>query len=177
MQVDPGAHSGTLNAENNWWGHPTGPNEIPRNSSGMGDRIIDPDQNVDFDPWLKSCPSGAAAPSMVTGGGQVNVNMTGGRGSFGFSAKFDTQSGHLDYMNHVTRAHLNCRVTSLVFLSATHARLSGDCTSNSAAATFMADVEDNAKQGKNADKFKITYGTHIGEGGPGPIISGNIEIK
>jgi hypothetical protein len=112
---------------------------------------------------------------MVTGGGQVNV--TGGRGSFGFSAKFDTQSGHLDYMNHVTRAHLNCKVTSLVFLSATHARLSGDCTSNSAAATFMADVEDNAKQGKNADRFKITYGTNIDEGGPGPIISGNIEIK
>ena len=31
--------------------------------------------------------------------------------------------------------------------------------------------------GKNADTFKITYGTHVDEGGPGPIISGNIEIK
>jgi hypothetical protein len=176
MQVDSGAHSGTLNAENNWWGSSNGPTS-PSNPGGTGDAVIDPDGVVDFIPFLNSCPSGASAPSMVTGGGQVNVNMTGGRGSFGFSAKFDTQSGHLDYMNHVTRAHLNCKVTSLVFLSATHARLSGDCTSNSAAATFMADVEDNAKQGKNADKFKITYGTNIDEGGPGPIVSGNIQIK
>jgi len=179
MAVDPFAYPLTpqLNAENNWWGHQTGPNEIPRHTTGMGDKIIDPDQNVDFDPWLKSCPSGAAAPSMVTGGGQVNVNMMGGRGSFGFSAKQDTQSGHLDYMNHVTRDHLNCTVNAVAILSATKAQLSGPCSSNSAATSFMAEVEDNAKQGKNADKFQITYGTHVNEGGPGPIVSGNIQIK
>ena len=115
---------------------------------------------------------------MVTGGGQVFVNMMGGRGSFGFCAKQDTQSGHLDYMNHVTRDHLNCTVDAVMFLSAKHAKLSGSCTSNNPAITsFSADVEDNAKQGKNADTFKITYGTHVDEGGPGPIISGNIEIK
>jgi hypothetical protein len=176
MQVDSGGHLGRLNAENNWWGSANGPTS-PNNPGGTGDAVIDPDGVVDFIPFLKSCPSGAAAPSMVTGGGQVNVNMTGGRGSFGFSAKLDTQSGHLDYMNHVTRAHLNCKVTSLIFLTATHARLSGGCTSNSAAMSFTADVEDNAKQGKNADKFKITYGANIDEGGPGPIVSGNIEIK
>ena len=114
---------------------------------------------------------------MVTGGGQVNVNMMGGRGSFGFSAKQDTQSGHLDYMNHVTRDHLNCTVNAVAILSATKAQLSGPCSSNSAAMSFMAEVEDNAKQGKNADKFKITYGIHFDEGGPGPIVSGNIQIK
>ena len=79
-------------------------------------------------------------------------------------------------MNHVTRDHLNCTVNAVAILSATKAQLSGPC-SNSAAMSFMAEVEDNAKQGKNADKFKITYGTHIDEGGPGPIVSGNIQIK
>jgi len=147
------------------------------NPGGTGDALIDPDGVVAFIPFLKSCPSGASAPSMVTGGGQVNVNITGGRGSFGFSAKLDTQSGHLDYMNHVTRAHLNCTINVVMILSATQAKLSGNCTSNSAATSFTADVEDNAKQGKNADKFKITYGTNIDEGGPGQIISGNIQIK
>ena len=175
MQVDAGGHSGTLNAENNWWGSANGPTN-PNNPGGTGDAVIDPDGVVDFIPFLKSCPTGASAPSMVTGGGQVNV--MGGRGSFGFSAKQDTQSGHLDYMNHVTRDHLNCTVDAVMFLSAKHAKLSGSCTSNNPAITsFSADVEDNAKQGKNADTFKITYGTHVDEGGPGPIISGNIEIK
>src|SRR5437879_825592 len=148
----------------------------------MGDMIIDPDQNVDFDPWLKSCPTGPAAPTMVTGGGQVNVNLMGGRGSFGFSAKQDTQSGHLDYMNHVTRAHLNCTVNVVLISSATMAHLEGTCTTNSDASSFKADVEDNGTPGKNKDKFKITYidkqsVLHVDEGGPGPIVSGNIQIK
>jgi len=174
LEVGSGGHSGILNAENNWWGSPSGPMS-PSNPGGTGDRIVDPDGVVDFNPFLKSCPTGATAPRMVTGGGQVNV--PGGRGSFGFSAKQDTQSGHLDYMNHVTRAHLNCTVNVVTFISATEARLSGPCSSDSAAPNFTADVQDNAKQGKNADKFMITYGTHVDEGGPGPIVSGNIEIK
>jgi len=176
LEVASGGHTGTLNAENNWWGSPNGPTN-PNNPGGTGDKIIDPDGVVDFIPFLNGCPTGAAAPRMVTGGGQVNVNMTGGKGSFGFSAKQDTQSGHLDYMNHVTRAHLNCTVTVVTIISATKATLSGTCSSNSAAPNFKADVEDNAKQGKNADKFQITYGTNVNEGGPGPIVSGNIQIK
>jgi len=180
MEVDAGGHLGRLDAENNWWGHPTGPKEFPRHPTGMGDLIIDPDQNVDFDPWLNSCPSGQAAPRMVTGGGQVSVNM--GKGSFGFSAKQETQSGHLDYMNHATRAHLNCTVNVVTISSATMAQLKGTCTTNSDASSFTADVEDSGKPGKNnMDKFKITYMDrqlvlHVEEGGPGAIISGNIEI-
>jgi hypothetical protein len=173
LEVGLGDHAGTLNAENNWWGHPTGPNEIPRNSSGMGDRIIDPDQNVDFDPWLKSCPSGAAAPSMVTGGGQVPVNLTGGKGTFGFNAKQETQSGHLNYRNHVTGAHLDCTVTTVMITSNATATFSGSTCSGSAT-SFMARVEDNAEPGKNADKFFISYGTVVNEGGT--LISGNIKI-
>src|SRR5207253_2640532 len=47
MDVEPGGYSLTpmLNAENNWWGHASGPMEVPRNPSGAGDRIIDLEQN------------------------------------------------------------------------------------------------------------------------------------
>src|SRR2546426_243489 len=129
MEVDPLAYPTTpqLNAENNWWGSASGPKEFPRHTSGMGDNIIDPDQNVDFDPWLKSCPTGAA-PRIVNGGGQINV--TGGVGSFGFSAKQATQSGHLDYLNHFTGTHLNCTVNAVTILSTTKAHLSGMCSSS-----------------------------------------------
>jgi hypothetical protein len=175
LEVDPGAHTGILNAENNWWGRPSGPFEFPRNTSGMGDKIIDPDQNVDFIPFLTSCPTGAVAPRMVTGGGQVPVNMTGGKGTFGFNAKQDTQSGHLNYLNHATGAHLDCKVDTVTIISATKAQFSGrSCSPNSSASSFMARVEDNAEPGKGADKFFITYGAVVNEGGT--LISGNIQI-
>ena len=112
----------------------------------------------------------AAQDAGVTGGGQINV--TGGTGSFGFSAKQGTLSGHLDYMNHFTRAHLNCTVNSVILMGATKARLSGPCSSKNAggATSFTADVEDNDK---TMDKFTITYGPTEG----GTIRSGNIQIK
>ncbi len=52
MQVDAGAYSpGILNAESNWWGNPTGPTS-PNNPGGTGDALIDPDNAVDFFPFL-----------------------------------------------------------------------------------------------------------------------------
>jgi nitrous oxidase accessory protein NosD len=175
LEVAAGDYTGIFHAENNWWGSRSGPNEVPRNTSGMGDKIIDPDQNVDFIPFLTSCPTGAVAPSMVTGGGQVPVNMTGGKGTFGFNAKQDTQSGHLNYLNHATGAHLDCNVNTVTIISATKAQFSGtSCSPNSSARSFMARVEDNAEPGKGADKFFITYGTVVDEGGT--LISGNIQI-
>jgi hypothetical protein len=168
MEVDSGGHSATLNAENNWWGSANGPT-TPSNPGGTGDALIDPDGVVDFTPFLKSCPSGASAPSQATGGGQIAV--TGGKGSFGFVAKQASQSGHLDYMNHVTGAHLNCTVDTVTFLSATAANFSGTCTANSASPTFSAHVEDNDK---TTDQFIIMYGSTT-EGGT--IARGNINIK
>jgi len=127
-------------------------------------------------PSGRTCPS--PVPSMVTGGGQVPVNMMGGKGTFGFNAKSDggVGSGHLNYLNHVTRAHLDCTVTSVLITPPNKAKLSGPCSSENAggAMSFMADVEDNGNPGKGADKFTISYGVVVNEGGT--LISGNIEI-
>ena len=73
--------------------------------------------------------------------------MTGGRGTFGFNAKPDAgiPSGHLNYMNHFTGAHLDCTVTAVTELTTTTAKFSGTCSPNSAASSFMAEVEDNAE--------------------------------
>ena len=181
LLVEVGSHVGTVNAECNWWGSPSGPFNMPNNPTGTGEEVVG---DADFTPWLAApAPGGACiggVPSgKVTGGGQVRVNMTGGKGTFGFNAKSDSGvgSGHLNYLNHVSGAHLDCKVTFVTELTPTTAKFEGTCSPNSAAMSFMAEVEDNAKQGKNADKFKITYGTNVDEGGPGPIISGNIEIK
>jgi hypothetical protein len=113
--------------------------------------------------------------NQATGGGQIAV--TGGKGTFGFNAKQGSGgvSGHLNYMNHVTSAHLDCTVTAMTGFTATTATFSGTCGPNSFASSFMAQVEDNAEPGKNADKFKITYGSGpVTEGGT--LISGNIQI-
>jgi len=51
----------TIDAENNWWGHESGPYHSETNPDGKGDRVSD---CVDFDPWLP-VPVGllwAAAP-------------------------------------------------------------------------------------------------------------------
>jgi hypothetical protein len=89
MEVDPGGYPTTtpqLDAENNWWGDASGPMEVPRNATGTGDRIIDLDQNVDFDPWLTTPPSAPCpaatpppnTPGKVTGGGYINGTSGGG---------------------------------------------------------------------------------------------------
>jgi hypothetical protein len=51
QQVDRPGYSGTLDATNNWWGSGLGPRD-PRNPNGQGSRIVDPDQQVMFAPWL-----------------------------------------------------------------------------------------------------------------------------
>jgi len=170
-------NNGVLDAECNWWGAANGPGPV---GTGSGDKVS---TNVDFTPWLSApggpCAGGLPSGGTVTGGGQVSVDVMGGTGSFGFSANAARQSGHLDYMNHARRKHLNCTVNVVTILPGNMAHLEGMCA-NSDAPSFKADVQDNGTPGKNKDTFKITYtdqsGLHVDEGGPGPIISGNIEI-
>jgi len=113
----------------------------------------------------------------VTGGGQIDV--TGGVGSFGFNAKLENgaASGHLSYLNHATRAQLDCQVMAFTELTAMTAKFSGTCSlPKSAAGSFMAEVEDHGNPGKGNDKFKITYGSNTDGSSVTTIRSGNIEI-
>ena len=82
LEVAPGDHTGVLDATLNWWGDASGPFETPRNMFGLGDKIIDVDQNVAFDPWLKAPPGPPArqcpipppppnTPGKATGGGYI----------------------------------------------------------------------------------------------------------
>lgn len=170
----------TINAEFNWWGSPTGPTHVA-NPGGMGDVIVDDGNGIDYDPF-RTTPAGGTPciptpppPGRVTGGGQINV--PGGTASFGFNAKQDggVASGHLNYTNHATGAHLNCTVTVITEFTPTTAKFSGTCSPDSTAMSFMADVEDNGEPGKNVDEFRITYNA-MTEGATGPIRSGNIQI-
>jgi hypothetical protein len=58
--------SGTLDAENNWWGNVTGPYHSTANPGGGGDKVSD---NVDFDPWLRTdyAPTKSVATATTTG--------------------------------------------------------------------------------------------------------------
>jgi len=162
----------------NWWGDPNGPGPVGPGAGAM----VSP--RVAFTPWLLApapggaCRGGSPSGGTVTGGGQIDVmsGVTSGVGSFGFSAKQATHSGHLDYLNHVSNTHLNCTVDIVVILSP-NAHLEGMCSSNSYTGRFQADVQDNGNPGKGADKFTITYnnGTTT-DGAMEPIRSGNIEI-
>jgi hypothetical protein len=178
LLVDVGSTTATVNAECNWWNSPSGPTN-PSNPGGTGEKVMG---DADFTPWLVApAPTGGCAgggPSgKVTGGGQINLTG-GGVGSFGFNAKSDggVGSGHLNYLNHVTRAHLDCTVTAVLITPPNKAKLSGPCSSTNAggAMSFTADVEDNANPGKGADKFTISYGLVMNEGGT--LTSGNIKI-
>jgi hypothetical protein len=53
IRIDTGQHTGTLNAQNNYWGAPNGPNdEQGRNPGGTGVTIRDPNFVVNFIPYL-----------------------------------------------------------------------------------------------------------------------------
>jgi hypothetical protein len=179
------ADTETINAEFNWWGSSTGPTH-PSNLGGTGDVVLDNGPllpgGIDFDPWRTSAaaPTPCAPPAppsgKVTGGGQVPV--MNGKATFGFNAKSDggLGSGHLNYLNHVTGAHIDCTVDAVTMLTDSTAEFSGMCTSNSAANanSFSAHVEDHGNPGKGKDKFTISYGVVFNEGGT--LTSGNIQI-
>lgn len=56
IRITAGMYAGVLNAENNWWGSPTGPT-IASNPGGSGVVIEDPDGVVDYAPFLVAAPS------------------------------------------------------------------------------------------------------------------------
>jgi len=76
--------TGTLDAENNWWGSTTGPTHTS-NPGGKGDRVSD---NVDFTPWLKTQISGGDSKTCPAGG-----TTTVGSSTLGVSAEVTTTTG------------------------------------------------------------------------------------
>src|SRR5207244_2813856 len=74
LLVDTGAHDGTVDAQCNWWGSPTGP-IAASNPGGTGEEVVG---DADFTPWLTAprpigaCIGGASTPGKATGGGQIS---------------------------------------------------------------------------------------------------------
>ena len=98
LEVPAGGHSGTLNAENNWWGSATGP-MIASNPSGTGDKIIDPGGVVDYSPFLMSDAGTPCAPPPI--GPPTDKDQCKGDGwkSFNVPRKFKNQGDCIQYVN------------------------------------------------------------------------------
>jgi hypothetical protein len=180
LQVDANGHSGTLNAENNWWGSPSGPNEAPGNPTGTGDKIIDPDQNVDFTPWLtvppsSPCPAGPPPPNTpgkVTGGGQISgdplfsplgelisvpaliPSVSGGssQATFGFTVKCCAPTGNLEYDDHGAGVRIKAQSISGLNISSP-----GSCasTAGSMHATFRGTASVIRSTGTTTEPFTV----------------------
>lgn len=141
MEVDLASHTGTLNAQNNWWGSSTGPT-IASNPGGTGDVLIDPDGVVVYTPFLTAppgppCPAAPPPPNTpgkASGGGKIESSSTstldvvldlatvlirnsssptsvGGQATFGFSVTCCPPKGNLEYNDH--QAGVRIKMTSV----------------------------------------------------------------
>ena len=87
FQVSAGIYTGTLNAENNYWGTPNGPT-IASNPGGTGEDIVDPDGVVDYMPFSTaptSCAPDITRPSLTITPNNGTVNATTTTYTFTFS--------------------------------------------------------------------------------------------
>jgi hypothetical protein len=140
MTVDPLSHTGTVDAECNWWNSSTGPTNAS-NPGGTGEEVVG---DANFTPWLTArapggpCRGGlASTPGKVTGGGQlqgdpvfspigqllslpaiiVSTNGTA-NSTFGFVIQFtagaSAPKGNLEYQDHGASVRINA--TSYDFL-------------------------------------------------------------
>lgn len=66
----------SLIAENNWWGHPSGPYHPTTNPDGQGNEVSD---NIDYDPWLVTPPGDRKATPLA-----LDVPVNDSIGPFGF---------------------------------------------------------------------------------------------
>jgi hypothetical protein len=111
----------------------------------MGDKIIDLQQNVDFDPWLHAPPSTPCpqppppnTPGKVTGGGQIpgddplfsplgdllsvpalvpSLSGPTSNATFGFVAKCCAPTGNLEYNDHQADVRIKAQSVSGLFIS------------------------------------------------------------
>ena len=206
LLVDPGSHIGTVNAECNWWGSPTGPTN-PNNPGGTGEEVVG---DADFKPWLSApipvgaCISGVSTPGKVTGGGQIPgeepifspfgdllslpaiVRGRGGatsKATFGFNVKCCPGSGNLDYNDHDAGVRIKAQSIDNLFIT------SGSCGANTHA-TFTGTAQVIRSTGTTTEPFSVevddcgepgtadTFGirTTTYSNGPSHLIGGNIQI-
>lgn len=103
LEVNTGGYTGgpgSLNAERNYWGSPTGPNDLQgRNPGGTGEEILDPDLVVDFTPFLTSA-QGLPCPTPVVGP-PTNKDQckNGGWMTFNTPRTFKNQGDCIQYVN------------------------------------------------------------------------------
>jgi hypothetical protein len=162
LTVDPLSHSGTVDAECNWWNSPSGPTDPVGNPGGTGEEVVG---DADYTPWLTApAPGGAciggvpSTPGKVTGGGQVEgdplfsplgelislpaliVSLNGGsQANFGFVIQFasgaSAPKGNLVYDDHDAGVHIKATSFDQLVIEA------GICGSNTHASfTGMAKV-------------------------------------
>ena len=98
LEVSSGGHTGTLNAENNWWGSASGPT-IASNPGGTGDAIIDPDSVVDYSPFLTTAAGTPCAPPPVGPPTNKDQCKNDGWQSFNVPRKFKNQGDCIQYVN------------------------------------------------------------------------------
>jgi len=206
LLVDPGSHVGTVNAECNWWGSPTGPIN-PTNPTGLGEEVVG---DADFTPWLTAptpvgaCIGGASTPGKVTGGGQIpgedplfsplgellsipalipSLSNPNGKATFGFTVSCCPAKGNLEYNDHENGVRIKAQSVDALFIGA------GPCGPNTHA-TFTGTAQVIRSTGTTTEPFTVdvddcgepgtadTFGikTTTYSNGPNRLIGGNIQI-
>ncbi len=98
LEATAGGHSGTLDAENNWWGSASGPT-IASNPGGTGDQIVDPDGVVDYTPFLTSDAGTPCAPPAVGPPANKDQCKNDGWRAFNVPRKFKNQGDCIQFVN------------------------------------------------------------------------------
>lgn len=170
LLVDTGSHDGTVNAECNWWGSPTGPTNTG-NPGGTGEEVVG---DADFTPWLVSpAPSGACVgglpptPGKVTGGGQIDdpifsplgdllslpalipsLSDPSAQSTFGFVVKCCPATGNLEYNDHQMSVRIKATSISNLFIT------NGPCGTNTHA-TFTGKAAVTRPTGTSNQDFTV----------------------
>ena len=206
LTVDAGSHTGTVNAECNWWNSASGPTNSG-NPGGTGEEVVG---DADFTPWLIArAPGGAciggvpSTPGKVTGGGQIQgdpvfsplgelvslpaivPSATGGstNATFGFTVRCCPATGNLVYQDHGMNVRI--KATSISGLSISD----GSCGPRTHA-QFVGTASVTRSTGTTTESFTVdvddcgepgtmdTFGiqTTTYSNGPSVLIGGNIQI-
>jgi hypothetical protein len=175
LLVDPGSHVGTVDAQCNWWGSPTGPINMS-NPGGTGEEVVG---DADFTPWLTAplpvgaCIGGASTPGKATGGGQIDsdpifsplgdlislpalipsVADPKAQATFGFVAKCCAVTGNLEYNDH--QADVRIKAQSVDNLQISSPGTSCPTTPGSHHATFTGMASVIRSTGSTTEPFTV----------------------